>query len=150
MPFPFADKTIKMSNKDRFGLFALRVRFAFHFASRVNNLQNVPLFSVLSPTSLPKIASSTNIVGKGWKYLLGVFYFTCAVSRIQWVCEPGSIYLWWWSAYDRRVCLALPLADDVCAAVVRSISDTPDNLTMGKSVAKILRSCDQDPPPATR
>ena len=34
------------------------------------------------------------------------------------------------------------LADDVCAVVERSISDTPDNLTMGKSVAKILRSCD--------
>ena len=137
MPFPFADKTIKMSNKDRFGLFALHVRFAFHFASRVNNLQNVPLFSVLSPTSLPKIASSTNIVGKGWKYLLGVFYFTCAVSRIQWVYEPGSIYLWW-SAYDRRVCMALPLADDVCAVGGwrRSISDTAGNGEIsGKNIA---------------
>ena len=70
------------------------------------------------------------------------------MSRTQWVyvCTTLCSIDLSWSASDRRVCTALPLADDVCAPVVRSISATADNGEIcGKNIA-LLRprsiSCD--------
>ena len=60
------------------------------------------------------------------------------MSRTQWVyvCTTLCSIDLSWSASDRRVCTALPLADDVCAPVVRSISATADNGEIcGKNIA---------------